>query len=291
MKTMHDQRVKSAFLTGLCALLSLVSAPAFAADANVTVIEGLVETGFNRYLGQPIVDLGGEFGLFGGNFLAEYNPAGETPIALTPATPLDAILATNIDRDFQAALFGQLPEEIDPIGENRPLKDSLLQVGPGVFMRDAVSAHLEAPAYTVTRSGSSDPITLGEWIAAEGRMRIRCHADGTATIRGSFRELVPNGVYTMWHMFIGEQGPAVVPLGGVPNVFVPDEDGAARYSRQLSACPTSAQSQTVAFLVAYHYDGSAYGGFPDAPLDGLYAGVVTGEHLIFPVNVPVVLDP
>ena len=291
MNTMYIPGVKAGLLTGLCVLLSVASASAVAANANVTVIDALVETGFNRYLGQPIVDLGSEFGLFGGSFLAEYNPAGEAPIALTPATALDAILATNIDRDFQAALFGQLPEEIDPTGENRPLKDSLLQVGPGVFLRDVVPAHLEAPPYTVTRSGTSDPITLGDWIAAEGRMRIRCHVDGTATIRGSFRELVPNGVYTVWHMFIGDQGPAVVPLGGVPNVFVPDEDGAARYARQLSACPTDAQSQTVAFLVAYHFDGAAYGGFPDAPLDGLYAGVVTGEHLIFPINVPVVLDP
>ncbi|MEO0425448.1 MAG: hypothetical protein AAF184_24150 [Pseudomonadota bacterium] len=275
----------------LSASLTLLASHDAPADtgASTSVIDGIVETGLNRFLGEPIVDWGGELGTFGANFLGEYDPSSDLPLPLTAATPGYALLATNIDREFQEVMFGQPPETLDTSGENLPLREAFLQAGPSVFERAQVSGHADAQPYTLSRSEPNTQISLDDWTAGEGRMRIRCRADGTASMRVRFEHLVPNGVYTLWHFYVGDAGPGVLPAGGVPNVFVPDAQGNGRFVRELSYCPTAADSPTLAYLLAYHVDGAAYGGFPDAPLEHLYGGVVTVEQLIFPVNVAAVL--
>lgn len=254
---------------------------------EVTIVDGIVETGLNRFLSQPVLDFGGDLGTFGADFLGEYNPNGPLPIPLTPASGPDTILSTFIDRAFQLAFIGIPADEIDPSGENLPLRDVLVQSGPSVLIRDSLPGHASAPPFTLTRSEPNDPITLGDWVRAKGRMQIRCHGDGTSTVRVSFTNLIPNGVYSMWHVATGVPPVILIPLGGVPNVFVPDEDGDAKFKRDLSFCPTAEDSPTLVFIAGFHYDGAAFGGFPDAPLEALYGGVVTGEHMIFPINVTV----
>ena len=83
----------------------------------------------------------------------------------------------------------------------------------------------------------TEPITLGDWIRARGEFEVSVSADGrSATFAFEFAGLIPRSLYTMMslreHDF-DPQGPTRPGPLGVPNVFVTDDDGAARYRATL----------------------------------------------------------
>ncbi len=103
-------------------------------------------------------------------------------------------------------------------------------------------------------------------------MSIWCRADGTAKVRLNFRNLIPNGVYTVWALWnttpSGASDSAVVPLpfGGFPNILVPNKAGRASFVRELASCPkdiTLDGSQIMSVETVYHSDGNASGIFPE----------------------------
>src|SRR5262249_39920910 len=98
------------------------------------------------------------------------------------------------------------------------------------------------------RSEPNFPITLGDWLQARGRMKIQCSSDdpahvGTAHVEAVFRKLLPNRLYSLNAIWLtplpGTTNPTLVPLafGGVPNAFMTDETGLARFERDLNLCP------------------------------------------------------
>ncbi len=251
--------------------------------------QGIVETGLNRYLGAALYDWTTGAGLFGGNMLGQFNEQGSQPIPLDDSTPGDAVLSTFIDLDFQAAM-GLPPEAIDHAGENLPLQEALVQVGPSVNARQSLQGMFDTEPYTVSRSFPHDTITLDDWNAAKGTLRIKCHDDGTATLTARLRHLIPNGLYTLWQVTtppIGSPMPfGLLPAGGVPNAWVADIDGRGKFRREIDHCPND-DGVTLSYQVAYHADGSMFGAFPDAPGNGLYGGTVTIEQMVFPISVDV----
>lgn len=257
---------------------------------SVDIIDGIVETGFNRRFGQPLMDFGPPLGQFGGTFTGEYNPYGPEPLPLTPNTTDDAILSTFIDRDFLQGVYGFPPDSLDLSGNNLPLRSALVQVGPSITNRASLPGIFDAPPYTAVMSEPNFAITWGDWKAASGTLIIACRSDESATLLAFFRNLIPNGVYSMWHFSAPLPG-APIPVnlqaaGGIPNVFTADERGRARWRREVNYCANT-DNTTWSYAVAYHYDGSVYGNFPDAPLERLYDGVATGEVLAFPVGATV----
>jgi hypothetical protein len=83
------------------------------------------------------------------------------------------------------------------------------------------------------------------------------------------------------------QGPAPVPLGGLPNVFVADGRGQASYETLLNYCPLALRPGEVplAFIdVVLHTDHAVYGGVPEPFTGGLPPGLVSHIHVEFAVS-------
>jgi hypothetical protein len=83
----------------------------------------------------------------------------------------------------------------------------------------------------------TEPITLGQWLRAEGTLDVTLTRDRrAATFRFEFANLIPSSLYTVMSLRERDLDPAGPtrpgPLG-VPNVFVADEQGRARYSATL----------------------------------------------------------
>lgn len=118
--------------------------------------------------------------------------------------------------------------------------------------------------------GSALGITLRDWLQAKGSGSYAC--DGKqATIKASFQNLVPNGVYTVWN-FIDLYPPVepwqglLVPAGkrdGSQASFKADASGNATYNLVVEPCLQLSSTQSLAGLaIAWHSDGKTYGFYP-----------------------------
>lgn len=302
------------YLFPFFAIVASVALPldAFAAGPTVGTfrVQGIGSTGVNELCGEPVFSLPPPLPPdFRGAFLGEFDP---TPgaVAAIPLTPTscddDILLATTTDPDFLDATG--IPDA-DPRIKNIPLRDAFVTV-----TRDGVRASIPRlgalPPNPIppVKSEPNGPITLGAWLNARGRMSITCKEDGSARVRARFKKLIPNGVYTMWGLWKttppGAPGPMLVPipLGGVPNSLVPDEDGDATFKRTLALCPMDPApdgSELLFAALAYHSDSSIYGGVTGLALgnvefraaDGstftsnLAPGTIGHDQIEFPIAV------
>ena len=78
-----------------------------------------------------------------------------------------------------------------------------------------------------------EPITLGDWLQARGRLSVSLADDGrTAEFAFTFSGLLPESLYTVMALRIRDldpDGPTRPGPLGVPNVFMTDRQGAASY--------------------------------------------------------------
>ncbi|MGP4110485.1 hypothetical protein ACTWP5_06155 [Streptomyces sp. 4N509B] len=79
----------------------------------------------------------------------------------------------------------------------------------------------------------TEPVTLGQWVRARGELRVTLAPDRrSADFAMEFAGMIPNSLYTVMSLRAHDLDPAGPtrpgPLG-VPNVFVADADGRARY--------------------------------------------------------------
>ncbi|MEE9251188.1 MAG: hypothetical protein V3U93_08700 [Alphaproteobacteria bacterium] len=118
--------------------------------------------------------------------------------------------------------------------------------------------------------GAALGITFRDWLKATGSGSYAC--DGQkGTIKASFQNLVPDGIYTMWN-FIDADPPTdpwqglVLPAGkrdGSQTVFKADADGNATYEAVVEPCLQLSGTQSLAGLaIAWHSDGETYGFSP-----------------------------
>ncbi len=118
--------------------------------------------------------------------------------------------------------------------------------------------------------GEALGLTLSDWLKATGSGSYAC--DGQkGTIKASFQNLVPDGIYTMWN-FIDADPPTdpwqglVLPAGnrdGSQTVFKADAEGNATYEAVVEPCLQLSGTQSLAGLaIAWHSDGETYGFSP-----------------------------
>jgi hypothetical protein len=134
--------------------------------------------------------------------------------------------------------------------------------------------------------GKSLNMTLGEWFAAKGSGTYTC-ADGLGVVDLEFENLVPNGVYTVWHdfaiwpptePFLGFYDTPLGARDGSENTFVADGVGSARFVREITPCLQLTGEQLISELaIAWHSDGETHG-----PLTGEFS-TQTHVHLYVPL--------
>ena len=304
--------IRNVLLTGLLILTLPGIASAEHNKRKSVRIKGINVTGANRLCGEAVMQLDGIPAPLptdlGGEFVGEYDP---TPGAVD-AIPLsatncddDIVLSTYTDDVFLGTLG--IPEADDRI-VNLPLRNVPVNATPdGIRIALPPQGVLPPNPFPPTRSNPAGEITLGDWLDARGSMKLKCYSNGTAYVKIRFRNLIPNGIYSMWGLWAttppGAPGQTFVPLpfGGVPNGFVPNKRGRATFERKLAFCPlnTTPDGSSLLFVsTAFHSDGNLYGATPELPAvpikfldtDGtvfqstLPPGVVDHDLMNFPIN-------
>lgn len=258
------------------------------------VIRGVAVTGHNDVQGKPFFDWGPPFGTFGFATLGVFNDHGPMPLPLTESSPRWALVATRVDPNLLAAT-GVSPDEVDPSWLNVPLRDVPVQYSfgktkrfPGIF---------EAEASEKAQADPVKPITVAQWMRANGVARIVCEGNHRSHLRLQLHDLIPNRMYAVWAT-LGQSrrgDPEVfpsIPVGGTPNIFVTDPDGSATYERPMQFCPLRPETTDRPMLVInvqYHSNHQNYGGINGPPIEripgGYWIGTTIHNHLQFPVNV------
>ena len=115
--------------------------------------------------------------------------------------------------------------------------------------------------------GKSLGFTLGQWLSASG-IGIYSVDDENAELDLSFKNLVSNGVYTVWCSritFPPEPNIVDMPCGaedGSENSFTADEKGSGSFSLKLKPLEASTKEKASMIAIAYHSDGMTYGASP-----------------------------
>ena len=283
-----------------CALLGLMSGLS-ARDGNTQeasaghtiVIEATAATGWNRYFGHPIADAPEPVRGFGFSTIGKYNPGSDTPIPLKRHMPAHTLITNNFDPNFLTG-FPVPPEAIDLAMDNVPLREFPTYNDASGINRAPVPGILEAEQMELSQAEPADPVTLGDWMKARGRLEVTCDGNGRAHARIIATNLLPNRFYNVLEWFNYDQPSPfiVVPgmLGGVPDAVVSDENGNALFETELNHClPATPDepSPSVNVLLVYHTDQRSYGGVPMTPLyplQGRYPGEVGSVHLYFPTT-------
>jgi len=115
--------------------------------------------------------------------------------------------------------------------------------------------------------GKSLGLTLQQWLSASG-IGIYSVDNGNASLELSFKNLVPNGVYTvLCSRLTFPPNPAIEdkPCGaedGSRNSFISDAKGIGTFSLNLNPLEASTKETAALIAVAYHSDGKTYGASP-----------------------------
>ncbi len=265
----------------LLAAATILPATSIAGDVRTWVKKLHPTTGFNTDCDTPVFSLPAPLPVdLRFDFIGLYNPdapaQGEMRDAFTLQqgdcqTSLESYVATTTNFDLLAALGAPAP---DPRLRNLRTHEIPKIASPDGTRFTLPPAGSVAPPFPPTNNATNNPLTLGEYRGVKGRMVVKCYADGTAHVRIRLRNYQPHELLTIWAIWLatppGAAAPAPVPLpfGGVPNVVVANEHGAARFTRTLSYCPMDTQpngEQLLLLDIASHFDGNVYGAVPGTP--------------------------
>lgn len=121
------------------------------------------------------------------------------------------------------------------------------------------------------KKGKPLGITLGQWFEGTGKGSYTCR-DGKGHVAIKFSNLVPNGVYTMWHDFMAWPptvpfiGTYDLPIGardGSESVFTTDAKGDALFERTFKPClQLTGEHLAAGLTIAWHSDGKTSGPEP-----------------------------
>lgn len=247
--------------------------------------DGVAITGNNNLRGKTVFSFEGVGAVSFGQFVGEWNPGETLPLVIDEGTPDDAVLATIAPPGFP--LYGENAPNI-------PYQNLRFQDVPTVMAPDGsigpVPSVADAGRLTAGFGPEKSDYTLGQWLAAEGELEMRCTRYSRRTkFELEAENLVPNGgVYTMW-AFWNDNGTLVVrPFGGSGvNTFTTDRNGDAELDLTIPSCAldTADGVNLVAVQLDYHSDDGVTGTLPNLPLvPGRGPGIIGHSALIFPVR-------
>ncbi len=254
---------------------------------STRIIQGLTATGFNDVLGKPAFDLGEPIGAFGFSSIAIYNEFGSEPLPLDENTPNSALLATSIDENF-LFLAGKTLEDVDPAWLNVLLRDISVNTDFKFVTREPLRGVLDAEPLELAQAEPAGHITLGQWMKGSGTAKISCNGNESAIIKIRVRSLIPNRMYGIWAT-IGGDHLSSFPIGGTPNNFITDQNGDGQITRTVKFCPldpNSANRPLLMINVVFNSNHQNYGAVTEpSEVNGYWFGLVTHNHIQFPVNV------
>jgi hypothetical protein len=260
----------SATLVGL-AMTAGLSTSAMAGEVQTRTIEVSAVTGWNRRYEEPI-HVFKDIGSFGFSTIRVRNPEGGRPTPITRDTPLSAPISTYFDITTGMPVLPSL-EGFSFNADAPELNQTPVIISRDGDTRVAIRSHMEAGQMEVSSVGPSAPITLGEWMQAEGKLTIACEDGGENWLHIKMTGLVPKRHYSIWQWFRPSDLPdfPVIPglAGGLGADIMSSAKGKGSYSVQTKEClPLSLDesSPAKAIMVIMHWDHQSNGSVPIAPL-------------------------
>lgn len=279
-------------------VISITGISSARADKTIS-LDGYVVHGINVYNNKFIVD---------------YSLASPTIPWLNPATPLTeigafnsasgatnaSVITKNTSSSAYVATIRTLTDffgfAVDPLLFNKTLD----QIGSNFFGstgpadRMLIDKYEGASVGVYAAKGVNSKPTVGEWNAIKGRLEYSCHEDGSATVEIGIRNAFPKSLYTMWDVGAfkpqtSQETGYAVPLGGIPNVILTDENGCGRAKVEVPYCPSrscevGSDSCSSYISLLYHWDDQVYGADPGATFYGFPAGVIGANHMAWPMS-------
>ena len=268
---------------------------------RVAVLEGYVAHGINTYNGAAIADYANASPTI--PWLNPVEPIREIGV-FEPGAADAGIIRSDTDSDRLVATTRSFFDFFHPDG---PIDESLVnrpldEVGSNYFGFVAVDDRVRPspfpepgalPSIHRAKEVIASP-TVGQWNAISGRITVKTRRDGTSVVLVTIRNGFANGVYTLWDvgalnpMTPAEEGYGI-PLGGIPNVLVTDNDGCAFKRVELPyslvrKCEPGAPSCTSYVSAFYHWDGQVYGASPAATFANAPTGMYAGNQIVFPAS-------
>ncbi|GAA3917532.1 hypothetical protein [Litoribacillus peritrichatus] len=276
---------------------------------SYSVFPGYVAHGINTYNGSPIGDysvvapgvgmLNSETAILEIGALAAEGSFDSQQI--TPYTDRNTPLATT--RSFFD--FFVPGGEIDETTVNVTLDE----IGTNYFGFTAPEDRVVAGNFEDSASepsiyrakGVNESPTVGEWEDIQGKMTVVERRNGKSIVRITIREALPNSIYTLWD--VGIKNPSTetaagyaVPLGGLPNAMITDNNGCAYKEIEMAYSPArsceAGEASCSAYISAfYHWDAQVYGGAPAGTWSKLPTGIYAGNQMVFPTSGELLQEP
>ncbi|WP_281559353.1 hypothetical protein [Thalassomonas sp. RHCl1] len=263
---------KLTLCSAIFAAITGFAASAGSYPANVIeskVIKGHITTGVNNYCGKKLFKFPDAYESLNDlsfQFVGQYDPDPNAQDAIRLSADNcqdDTILASTTDPGNVAWLqsFLDMPDA-DPRLKNIKLMDKPTYVdlvGNHGYIDRTRPEHSNPVPYF---DGPSEDITLGEWSQARGKYAFTCYDDGSAKTVARFRKLFPNTMYSMLGVWDNAGQVVVQPFGGLPNVFITDKKGRARYEKHVNGCPLRPSddgSELLYLIISWHPNASITG--------------------------------
>jgi len=304
---------KTILTASLCSLLIAGSVQADSTDdemkKNHSVIPGHVSHGINVYNNKAIIDYSAVSPSI--PYLNPADPVREIGAFLPGAADAE-IITEATDRSRKLATTRKFVDFFNPLGEVDPdlFNKTLDNTGVNFFGYTKVTDRIVPTLFDSAQAGAlyraketNTSPTVGEWDKASGQIIEKCRDDGTATLKVTIRDALPNSLFTLWEVgaikpLTQEEAGYAIPLGGLPNVMTTSNEGCAYKEIEMPYCVTRAceagsNSCTNYVSAFYHWDAQVYGGSPAATFAGAPIGAyaanqviwgTTGEALIEPQN-------
>ncbi len=260
----------------LAALTSVTASATASAEGDsqlqIRTIEAAGATGWNRRFEQPIHQFN-DIGDFGFSSLRIRNPQGGRPSPITKDTPHSAIVSSYFDATIDMPNL-PLMEGFSMNADAPAIADMPIIASRDGMSKVVAKAHLASDQMDVSIVGATRDITLGDWLAARGKLTIECEVGGENWLHIQMSGLIPVRHYTFWEWYVPTDLPgfavAPTPAGGIGASTMSDTKGNASYSVQTQECyPLSADEETPsrAIVAVMQWDHRTHAGVPIAPLN------------------------
>ncbi len=256
----------------LAALTSVTASAEGDSQLQIRTIEAEGATGWNRRFEQPIHQFN-DIGDFGFSSLRIRNPQGGRPSPISKDTPHSAIVSSYFDATIDMPNL-PLMEGFSMNADAPAIADMPIIASRDGMTKVVAKAHLAADQMDVSIVGAARDITLGDWLAARGKLTIECEVGGENWLHIQMSGLIPVRHYTFWEWYVPTDLPgfavAPTPAGGIGASTMSDTKGNASYSVQTQECyPLSADEETPsrAIVAVMQWDHRTHAGVPIAPLN------------------------
>lgn len=193
-------------------------------------------------------------------------------LAASPAIADQVAFDVTFRNHVQDSLYEQDVYVLGSRGVVRPGPD-LPNLDASLFASAEPQAHApgDPDATGPFPKGAALGVMLSDWLNASGTGHYRCE-NGEGQLQVTFEDLVPNGIYTVWHFFManGVTEPFIgkfdLPVGafdGSQSVFTAGADGKAIFDQTFASClQLSGPQLTAGLALNWHSDGQTYGVLP-----------------------------